>query len=303
MIGLKYLFWILSTSLAFVGAWLCDFTKPDPTAPQRRLLTKAGRVALPFAVLGFAVSLTLEIHDDDTKRQEAATLKRDRTELTQKLDNANAEITKLAHPLRSLRVICYITYKDVSSYWPVYARRVIPALGSTPIQTIQSSSGSPLLPREQEHAGQLLNGDVTVAFKHPRKGTVVFNVLPSPFRPVTNVTSDTGWNLPNTLLDYRRVGKNLSIVRQMWSPAVLFRNDPRITSSDDLIDPTATAIIEVTIYHSGVLEKYVSVDTIHISLPGREHVITLTPALCTPDSLGDRTILTCRRYEIDHKKM
>lgn len=60
----KYVLWILSTGLAFVGAWFFKFTRENPAKPDHLQLTRAGKVALWIATISFVLGFALQVHQD-----------------------------------------------------------------------------------------------------------------------------------------------------------------------------------------------------------------------------------------------
>ncbi len=65
----KYVAWALVNGLGLAGAWFVNFTESDES--QRKKLTRAGKLALPLALVSLALALGLTVHDDLTNKRKS----------------------------------------------------------------------------------------------------------------------------------------------------------------------------------------------------------------------------------------
>ena len=104
---LKYVSWLLTAGIPFVGSWFFEFTTTDKETSRKRL-TAWGRRGVIFASLALVISLALTVATDidfvNKQRESAERAARDRQNATayqQRSENALADIAKLVAALNS----------------------------------------------------------------------------------------------------------------------------------------------------------------------------------------------------------
>lgn len=95
MVGLKYLLWLLSTGLAFAGAWFFKFTREHSDEGHRLTLTRSGRIALPVATLSFLLAAGLQVFDDRQKAERQAQAETETRALRQNVTTIEAATSRM----------------------------------------------------------------------------------------------------------------------------------------------------------------------------------------------------------------
>jgi uncharacterized protein len=99
LVVLKYTFWLLSTVLAFAGAWLARFTRERSDDPSRLELTRAGRIALPVAIAALILGLGLEIAEGVAHSASAQEEQKHREELAQRLVDVQQHVSDVTEQI------------------------------------------------------------------------------------------------------------------------------------------------------------------------------------------------------------
>ncbi|OGR02808.1 MAG: hypothetical protein A2511_03120 [Deltaproteobacteria bacterium RIFOXYD12_FULL_50_9] len=99
---LKYILWIVSTTIAFIGAWFFKFTCKHPVNQQQLVLTKAGKWTLPIAVLAFVGAFCLQIVEQRNSAEKAKELEKEKKALSQELKDIKNSVGQIKKNLASL---------------------------------------------------------------------------------------------------------------------------------------------------------------------------------------------------------
>lgn len=300
--ALKYLLWALSTATAFLGTWLFAFSQPDPVDPSKRRITRIGKIALPFVILSFALSLSIEISENADKAAETRQLIAERDRMGTELTAANQKLERLAFPLRPVFINYNVTYTKFSETCPKYSKRVALAMLSKPIfprlfTTFRTDRVEDhlIFPTNADDCQELLEVFDNVALKVVNKGSVTFEVQPI---KLIDWKQMTGWP-SRIMLDFHKRNGGMSVTRYVQAPAVVFANPGGITSTHEFLDSAMALEINITVHHPfGLAQDAIVGNLISITLPDNERVIRTRTSDCRRIDEGNNTTLLCRPYQI-----
>jgi hypothetical protein len=91
----KYLLWLLSTGLAFAGAWFFKFTRPHPADPDRLQLTRFGKIAFVIASISLVLGLALQVQQDREARRRGEMAAHDQAGQRQQIAKLDATLNKM----------------------------------------------------------------------------------------------------------------------------------------------------------------------------------------------------------------